>query len=221
MYEFVSKNEYSPIRNEIEGIIKKVQKILKEHDSRQTFQFRLIGSGSRHLITRIKGGNAGYDFDYNLVMNDNFNWKPTVRQNFFNAFQKAIKGTRFTNVENSTSVITIKQVDKRNKKVIVGCDFSVIFYPNDDKSCYYMYSRYNKDQQNYTWEIRNVSKDNNKKLDWLRDNYNGIWNNINDEYLKLKNNNPLKKHSFILFHESINNIYNQCHQEQSYNNDDY
>jgi len=37
MYEFVSKKEYMPIRNEIEGIIKKVQKILKEEDSAQTF----------------------------------------------------------------------------------------------------------------------------------------------------------------------------------------
>lgn len=79
MYEFVSKKEYAPIRNEIEAIIKKVQKILREDDSDQTFQFKLIGSGGRHLITRIKGGNAGYDFDYNLVMNDNFSWKPTIR----------------------------------------------------------------------------------------------------------------------------------------------
>ena len=195
MYELVSKNEYAPIRIEIEAIIKKVQKILKEQDSDQTFQFKLIGSGGRHLITRIKGGNAGYDFDYNLVMNDNYSWKPTIRQSVFDAFQQSIKGTRFTTVENSTSVITIKQVDKKNKKVIVGCDFSVVFYPNDDESGYYKYARFNKNQQNYTWEIR-------------------------DEYLKLKDNNPQKKHSFVLFHEAINNIYNQCQQELSYNDED-
>ena len=220
MYEFVSKNEYAPIRIEIEAIIKKVQKILKEQDSDQTFQFKLIGSGGRHLITRIKGGNAGYDFDYNLVMNDNYSWKPTIRQSVFDAFQQSIKGTRFTTVENSTSVITIKQVDKKNKKVIVGCDFSVVFYPNDDESGYYKYARFNKNQQNYTWEIRNVSRFNDDKLNWLKENYDGIWNDIKDEYLKLKDNNPQKKHSFVLFHEAINNIYNQCQQELSYNDED-
>ncbi len=213
MYEFVVKKEYAPIREEIEAIIRKVQKILKKDDSDKTFQFHLIGSGGRHLITRIKGGNAGYDFDYNLVMNDKFNWKPSIRQSFFDAFQQAIKGTRFTTVENSTSVITIKQVDKKNKNVIVGCDFSVIFYPNDDDSGCYKYSRFNKGQQNYTWEIRNVSRFNNDKLDWLKNNYKGIWNDIKEEYLKLKNNNPQAKHSFVLFHEAINNVYNQCQQE--------
>lgn len=153
-------------------------------------------------------------------MNDNYSWKPTIRQSVFDAFQQSIKGTRFTTVENSTSVITIKQVDKKNKKVIVGCDFSVVFYPNDDESGYYKYARFNKNQQNYTWEIRNVSRFNDDKLNWLKENYDGIWNDIKDEYLKLKDNNPQKKHSFVLFHEAINNIYNQCQQELSYNDED-
>lgn len=209
MYEFVTKKEYAPIRSEIEEIIRKVQKILKKEDSDMTFQFRLIGSGGRHLITRIKGGNNGYDFDYNLVMNSNYTWKPIIRQSFFDAFQQAIKDTRFTAVENSTSVITIKQVDKRHKKVIVSCDFSVVFYPEDDDSGYYKYIRLNKSQQNYTWEIRNISRFNNNKLNWLRNEYDGIWNDIKDEYLKLKNNDSQKKHSFILYHEAINNIYSQ------------
>ena len=95
-----------------------------------------------------------------------------------------------------------------------------MFYPNDDESGYYKYARFNKNQQNYTWEIRNVSRFNDYKLNWLKENYDGIWNEIKDEYLKLKDNNPQKKHSFVLFHEAINNIYNQCQQELSYNDED-
>lgn len=216
MFEFVSKKEYAPIRLEIESIIKKVQKNLKEVDSDQTFQFCLIGSGGRNLITRIKDGNSGYDFDYNLVMNSNFSWEPVIRQLFFDAFKKAINGTRFNKIENSTSVITIKQIDKSNSKVIVGCDFSVVFYPNDDDSGYYKYSRLNKLQQSYTWEIRNVSRFSKDKLNWLEKNYNNIWNDIRKEYLKLKNSNFQEKRSFILFHEAINNIYNQYRQKTSY-----
>lgn len=58
-----------------------------------------------------------------------------------------------------------------------------------------------------------MSRFNNDKLDWLKDNYKGFWNDIKEEYLKLKNNNPQTKHSFVLFHEAINNVYNQCQQE--------
>jgi len=106
MFEFVSKKEYRPIRLEIESIIMKVQKKLKIEDSDLTFQFKLVGSGQRHLITRIKSGNNGYDFDYNLIINPKFHWSPEIRKSFFDAFQKAIFGTKFNKIENSTSVIT-------------------------------------------------------------------------------------------------------------------
>ena len=217
MYEFVSKKEYGPIRKEIEDIIKKAQIILREEDSDLTFQFKLVGSGQKHLITRIEGGNEGYDFDYNLSLNNKFNWKPSVRKVFFEAFQRAIVNTRFNKIEDSTSVITIKQVSKKNSKVIVGCDFSIVFYPKDE-SGYYNYSRFNKNINNYTWEIRNVSRFSEQKLEWLRANYKNIWNIIKDEYLKLKDNDKQHKHSFILYHEAINNIYNQYNPENQKKN---
>ena len=217
MYEFVTKKEYMPIRIEIEEIIKKVQNILRKEDRDMTFQFRLVGSGGRHLITRDKGGNKGYDFDYNLIINPNYEWYASVREYFFRAFQKAIKGTRFNKIENSTSVITIKQVSSKNKSVFVGCDFSIIIYPNMQDKSYYKYSRFNKDLNNFTWEIRDISKNIDNKLNWLMDNYEGIWNEIKEEYLKLKNNNPQHKHSYVLFHKAINNIYNYKNKENILN----
>ena len=73
MYEYVSKAEYKPYKEEIESIIKKVQKIMKtEYDT--TFQFKLIGSAKRHLVTKIKDGNRGYDFDYNLILQKSDLW---------------------------------------------------------------------------------------------------------------------------------------------------
>lgn len=206
MYEFVSKKEYRPMREEIEEIIKSVQKILKKKNSKLTFQFHLVGSAGRHLITRIKDGNAGYDFDYNLVLNPNCDWPAHVRKDFFKAFQEAIKGTIFNKIEDSTSVITIKQVSKA--KIIVGCDFSIVFYRYNNSDCY-QYAKLNKVTNKYIWETRSVSKNCTKKLRWLKEEYENIWNDIKEEYLKLKNNNPQNKHSYVLFHEAVNNIYNQ------------
>ena len=62
MYEFVNKKEYQPIRNEIEEIIKIVQRYMRKNYDIH-FQFRLIGSGGRHLITRVKNAfNSERDF---------------------------------------------------------------------------------------------------------------------------------------------------------------
>ena len=91
MYEYVSKAEYKPYKEEIESIIKKVQKIMKtEYDT--TFQFKLIGSTNRHLVTKIKDGNRGYDFDYNLILQKSDLWdnpKKTERAVYESFFQVA------------------------------------------------------------------------------------------------------------------------------------
>ncbi len=53
MYEYVTKAEYQPVREELEKIIHKVQLYMKKN-FKTSFQFKLIGSGKRHLITRVK-----------------------------------------------------------------------------------------------------------------------------------------------------------------------
>ena len=57
--------------------------------------------------------------------------------------------------------------------------------------------------------MRKYTKNYHAKLDWLKDNVDGYWDEIKEEYLKLKNNNKdSNKHSFQLFYETINNVYN-------------
>lgn len=90
MYEYVSKAEYKPYKEEIESIIKKVQKIMKtEYDT--TFQFKLIGSTNRHLVTKIKDGNRGYDFDPSNFAKERFmgQSKKTERAVYESFFQVA------------------------------------------------------------------------------------------------------------------------------------
>ena len=221
-YEFVSKKEARPFREELENIIREVQRICREKDRDFTFQYYLVGSQGRHLVTRIKNGNAGYDFDYNLVLNceDGYSWKPVyARKTIFGALQEAIKGSHFTKIENSTSVITIKYVE--GDRVVVGCDFSVIYYPKDDESNYYKYVRFNKGDGTYTWEVRKPSHNIDDKLEWLKENVEDYWNEIIEEYLWLKNHNQdPNKHSFVLYHEAVNNLYNHYCQKSKDNHRD-
>ena len=55
-----------------------------------TFQHKLIGSGNRHLVTRLVGGNTGYDFDYNLILmsyRENYSEKK-FKEAFINSLKK-------------------------------------------------------------------------------------------------------------------------------------
>lgn len=82
-YEYVSKKEYRPIEIQLEQIIRKVQNIVRDDF---TFQFRLCGSVGRKVVTRIKGGNKGFDFDYNLILNnpdEEHCWEPKFAKKLF------------------------------------------------------------------------------------------------------------------------------------------
>lgn len=186
-YEYVTRSEYRPIKNEIESIIKKAQIIMKEKYE-TPFCFELIGSGKRHLITRIKDGNKGYDFDYNLVIEhpgQGYKYLPdVVNEDFRNAFNQAVKGTRFSFPEDSTSALTIACKDRKNSKRIFGCDLAIIYYTSDDPDDGYYYLK-NWKNGKYTFELRNSSQNIDWKLDDILEYKNG-WNWIREEYLKLK-----------------------------------
>ena len=212
-YEYVSKNEYRPVREELEEIIKKTQKILRNKKTGITFQFELIGSGSKHLITRIIGGNKGFDFDYNIVINydDGQMWKADyARKEFTKALDEAIKGTQYDHPQNSKVAITIKVKDTKKSKVLHSCDFAIVYYPDEIEEGH-MYAKLDPQTNKCVWEMRKYTKNYHKKLNWLKDNIDGYWDVIKDEYRKLKNNNKdPNKHSFQLFYETINNVYNNC-----------
>lgn len=209
-YEYVLKNEYRPVREELERIIKKAQRILRKKTG-ITFQFELIGSGSKHLITRIKGGNKGFDFDYNLILNCNpgYHWKPDyARIQVTNAIDKAIEGTEYGHPQNSKVALTIKVKDTTKSRIIHSCDFAVVYYP-DPNSNEHEYVRLDLKTNKYTWETRAYTKEYHKDLDWLKDNVPGYWEMIKEEYLKLKeNNNDPNKCSFQLFYEVVKNVRN-------------
>lgn len=186
-----------------------------ETDYELPFTYELIGSGKRHLITRIKGGNRGYDFDYNLIIphpGQGYKYKAKViKGDFIEAFKRALKGTCYSFPKDSTSAITIKVIDKANKKIEFQCDFAVIYFDDNDGCEGYRYLRNDKQSGKYSFAFRALCKGKiNRKLDEILEYTNG-WNWVRDEYLKLKNINEgnKNKHSFSLYYEAIHNVYNQ------------
>ena len=213
-YEYVPKREYKPVKDELETIIRRVQRIM-EQKYETNFEYQLIGSGRRHLITRIKGGNKGYDFDYNLIIErpeKGYRYLPDVVNNDFrNAINEACRGTRFSYPEDSTSAFTIKYIDKRNSRIKYSCDLAVIYYATDDYDDGYYYLKNWKDGH-YSFELRNSSQNADWKLNEILE-YTDGWSWIREEYLKLKcRNRDENKRSYVLYLESVHNVYNQIQQ---------
>lgn len=213
MYEYVKKSEYAPVRKELEQIIKRTQIEMRKNYG-ITFQFHLIGSGKRHLITRIKGGNSGYDFDYNLILSPPASGcrydAENIKQNFMTALKTALRGTEYSFPKDSTSSITLKMIDKSKKKIRHSCDFAIIYYESNSNDDGYYYLRNNKTQQSYQFVFRSLSPDTDEKVhDIIEDNG---WSYIREKYLYLKNiNEGNRKHSFSLYAEAVNNVYNQMY----------
>lgn len=212
-YEYVSKSEYAPVRKELEQIINRVQVYMRKNYG-LTFQFRLIGSGQKHLVTRIKGGNRGYDFDYNLILTppgDGYLYRAKViKDEFMTAFRVALQGTKYSFPQDSTSSITIKVYDRGKTKIEHSCDFAIIYYDSNDGIDGYYFLRNHKPQQSYQFAFRPSNFDIDEKVqEIIADDG---WSYIEDEYRMLKDiNEGNRKHSFSLYAEAVNNVYNQMY----------
>lgn len=118
MFEYVTRQGSLPIRKKVEEAIRKVHLELSQFGIK--FNHRLVGSAGRNMITRIKGGNLGYDLDYDLdlikISEELWDNPKKVKQIFIDAFNKY----GFTNkdVENSKSVFSMKKVDKNKGKIL-------------------------------------------------------------------------------------------------------
>lgn len=233
VYEFVPKSEYAPVKQKICSCLSRAVEILKEKEIYVTYSF--VGSSNRNgeaFITRIKGGNKGFDFDINLYVecpSKNKFWKADyLRQEIYQAIDECFSRIGYDHPEDRTSVIRIKVKDRDNSRIIHSVDFAIFqdFYNNNE--IIQKYSRKISNGQ-YTWELRGgKNSEADDKLEWLQENIGDdgddnfdysygegltLSDNLKNEYLKLKNNNEDEnKASFQLYFEAIANIFNSWQQ---------
>ena len=159
MFEYVPKSEYQPFKLEVDEILKSIQRDLKENGI-LTFQFNLIGSAKRKLITRVENGNQGFDLDYNIVIQRIFNNRyknaKLLKQKFIDLFNKYFDDS-YDYSEDSTSVITIKKLNAQRNKIICSVDFAIVSYYEDEEGMERQkYIRFDKNSGNYSWALRKV-----------------------------------------------------------------
>lgn len=66
-FEYVPKEEWKSIRDELLKIIHRLQNKVGNYF---TFQYHFVGSCKRKMIIRDRNSNVGFDFDVNIEVND-------------------------------------------------------------------------------------------------------------------------------------------------------
>lgn len=207
-FEYVSKEEWKPKRNQLVEIIHNLQDEVRDSF---TFQYHFVGSSKRNMITRDRTTNVGFDFDVNIEVNDPYEvYSPKEIRDILreglnrvtHPYGYSIFGYDYT--EDSSRVLTIKVKDKSKSMILYSCDFCIV---NECSNGRQLYIRYNKKQNTYSWEYQ--PKGYMKlpaKIDWIKKH--GLWQEVREYYLYKKNiNNNPDKHSRTIFAETIHEIW--------------
>ncbi|MBR2870981.1 MAG: hypothetical protein IKB98_06380 [Clostridia bacterium] len=199
---YVTKKESMPVKKELIRLINEVQNLVRQNF---TFRFDFVGSSKRNMVTYDRKSNIGYDFDVNIEVNDdNEKYSPDkIRSIIMAAINKVVSKYGYDFCEDSTSVLTIKVKNTARSRIMHSCDFAIVYNcENGDQQ----YIRFNKDNQNYTWEYRGKGiADLSQKIEWIKRNK--LWNELKDYYIEKKNNNTNpQKHSRSIFAETVNEI---------------
>ncbi len=206
-YEYVTKSDAAPYREEFLGIVHEVQDMLRD---KFTFSYDFIGSSARNMITCDYSTNKGFDFDLNLRVNDDekvFSAKE-IKIMIMNAINQVAVRKGFSPCEDSTRVITLKKRASFSNRIEYSCDFAIVYDYTDKHGKHQQYIRYQKSKNNYYWENQPKGYRLEEKVNWIK--HNSLWNQVLKRYLEKKNNNqnPVKK-SRALYAETINEICQQ------------
>jgi len=204
-YEYVTKEEYGPVKDELIDLIKALQNELRDY---LTFQYTFVGSSSRNMITREVNGNRGYDFDVDLKINHPEEYTPSELKHLItNALNRITFGYGYGFCEDSSRVITIKKVDHWYSRIISSCDFAIVHEFHDrNKKLHYMYVYFNKTNNEYRWQERSKEytglKEKEEKIKQA-----GLWNEVREIYLEKKCLYSDDKKSRALYAETINEVF--------------
>jgi len=204
MYKYVKQTQATEMHKWCSNILNEVQCEVSDYF---TFDFRLIGSGDKRLVTQ--NGNNPFDLDYNIILQKDkkglLNNPKQIKDIFISRFNKILeeKDIDAKGASNSTSVITIKL--HNNNGIHFTFDVAILVENND--GLFYKIT-YDKNTGRYIWNALPNSKNFVEKFRHLKEK--GYWLDFKERYLELKNmhltrNDNVK--SFSIFLETLNEFY--------------
>jgi len=212
MYKYVTDKTYlSLLRSTCGEMMQELCHVLKEEFDIGATP-RLIGSGSRKLITQ--NGNESCDLDYDLEINKRYDYedcryiKESVRKSFNFVLHRHNWG------DCSDSVHSLGTENRFFTKCTNKTPFSIdvgIVCRDEDGNYYRLIHNRNWARDEYYWNQARDSREVKKKCRYIYQK--GKWEMVRDKYLELKNmylrRGDRDHPSFICYIEAVNNVYDR------------
>lgn len=212
MYEFVTDKKFLALMRQTCGeMMQELCHTLKEDYDIGTVP-KLIGSGSRKLITQ--NGNNPVDLDYNLEINkcDDYDDCRFIKESVKKSFNKVLRSHNWDDCSDSTSSLGTEPRHFINYSGTpeFSIDVGIVCHDTEgnyfrlihDKTGYVSMDRYFWNEAPNSCKIR-------KKSEYIIRK--GKWDMLAQEYLRLKNmylrRNDNNHPSFICYIEAVNNVY--------------
>lgn len=206
-YHYISKHD-PKVKAAYKDLIQLLREVQNELRKDFTFQYRIVGSYSRDMITYDAKGNRGYDFDVDIYPN-NYEGRFTPKQikiKLKEAIDRYCKKYGYDAAEDSTRVLTIKVKDTRNSRIEHSIDFAIIRECADGEEKWQEYIRNNKKQRYYSWERQPKGYHLlPERIQWLHDE--GLRQEVRDLYIDKKNANTAPHiHSRTIFANTMHEV---------------
>lgn len=204
-YRFAKQSEVKEVNEWCRNILLEVQEDVNEYF---TFDFRLIGSGEKRLVTQ--NSDNAFDLDYNIILQKDkkglIDNPKRIKDIFLHSFNSILKKyvKKYIRVSDSKSVITIKLIN--NKSIEFSFDVAIMV-EGDDGRFYRLMN--DKNTGEYIWN--QVEKSKNYFARFKNVKMRGKWVSFKKRYLELKNmhlKNQDKIKSFSVFLETLNEFEN-------------
>ena len=207
-FRYVSKRDphLRTVFKNAENLIREVQDAVRGNF---TFQYRVVGSYARNMVTYDAKSNTGYDFDFDLIINneDERYSAKEIKKILQRAMGMVAKRYGYDFPEDSTRVLTMKCKDQKNSKILHSIDFAITNeYTDEDGNDRREYIHFDKKRNQYIW-CEQPSGEYNlpDRVTLLRDE--GLWGELREYYLKKKNKNDNPDlHSRQLFSMAVNEL---------------
>lgn len=214
MYHYIQDKDFLKcLKSSCSDIVNQlVQSINK--GSVMTVKACLVGSGAKNLVTQ--NADNSIDLDYNIYIIDtksiNINKGREIKEYIQKEFNSVLKANDWSDCQDSTSVLTTEQrVFKRGNKTAFSIDIAITIKNNFGwhKLVHEKTGLVNCDK--YYWNKIPNSRRLEEKVYAIKLNH--LWGEVRDAYIKKKNfylqRNDNTHPSFIVYIESVNQIYNK------------
>ena len=196
------KDAYANVLN----LLRELQNLVRDQF---TFRFDVVGSYKRNMITYDAKSNIGFDFDFNIDVNDDLEmFEPEkIRKILQNALNKIAPKYGYDYPEASTRVLTIKIKDRLHSCILSSCDLAIVHnYEDDAGNRYQEYIRFHKKQNSYSWcQQPDGYYLLPEKIEWLKEN--DLWSELRDCYIEKKNKNQdPHTHSRTIFAQTVHEL---------------